>query len=144
MAGNVDIRLSRFDLRALSTRYATRLVEKVTKEVELLAKLEARGPYATGATAASIHSSVYMIGSTVHGDVRASTPHAHLAHDGARPHIIRPRNPGGKLRFYWRKVGHTVTFDRVSHPGMRGKQFLSGPMERVGRRNRFIVVTYTS
>jgi hypothetical protein len=140
--GNVDVHLSRFDLRRLSNRYATRLVEKVTREVSVLARLESRGPYSTGRTAASITYHVYTVGSTVHGDVRANTPYADIAHNGARPHMIYPRNPKGHLRFYWRKVGHTVTLPYVSHPGMRGKRFLAGPMERVGRRNRFIVLTY--
>lgn len=142
MAGNVDVRLSRFDLRRLSNKYATRLVRKVTLEVAVLAKLESRGPYSTGRTAASIVYRIYTAGTTVHGDVRATTPYADIAHDGARPHIIRPRNPKGALRFHWRKVGRTVTLQYVSHPGMKGKRFLAGPMERVGRRNRFIVLTY--
>ena len=143
MAGNVDVRLNRFDLRRLSIRHATRTIEKVVNEVYVLAKLEARGPYSTGATAVSITKSIHVEGSTVNGTVRANTPWADMAHDGTRPHIIRPRGPGYPLRFYWRKVGHTVTPMYVRHPGMKGKRFLAGPMERVGRRNRFIVVTYS-
>jgi len=142
VAHNVDIRLSRLNIRNLSIRAATRLVEKVTTEVQLLAKLESRGPYSTGRTAASITKTVYLVGSTVHGDVRAGTPYADMAHDGTRPHIIRPRRAGGVLTFYWRKVGHVVNLPYVSHPGMQGKKFLSGPMERVGRRNRFVVFTF--
>jgi|SRR5688572_5152513 len=142
MPGNVSVRLNRLDLRNLSIRHATRLVTKVTREVEVLAKLESRGPYSTGRTARSISSRIYVDGRQVKGEVSAGTWYSHIAHDGAKPHIIRPRNPGGKLRFYWRKVGAVVTFDYVNHPGMRGKKFLSGPMERVGRRNRFLVLTF--
>jgi hypothetical protein len=43
-----------------------------------------------------------------------------MANDqGARPHIIRPRKPGGMLFFYWAKVGHTVSLRSVRHPGNR-------------------------
>lgn len=38
---------------------------------------------------------------------------------GARPHIIRPRKPGGMLIFYWAKVGRVVHLLQVSHPGNR-------------------------
>lgn len=142
MADHVTIRLHRLNIRNIGIGSARKLVEKVTSEVYFLAQLDSRGPYSTGRTAASMTRRVYTVGSTVHGDVRANTPYSHIAHDGARPHIIRPRRPGGKLVFYWRKVGHVVNFPYVSHPGMRGKHFLSGPMERVGRRNRFVVFTY--
>jgi hypothetical protein len=142
VAKHVRIELDRLNLRRFVTGSATRLVTKVTREVAVLARLESRGPYSTGRTAASIVDHVYMVGKTVRGDVSANTSYATIAHDGARPHIIRPRNPGGRLRFYWRKVGHVVNFPYVSHPGMRGKHYLSGPMERVGRRNRFVVFTF--
>lgn len=36
---------------------------------------------------------------------------------GARPHVIRPRRPGGRLVFYWPKVGRTVSLPFVNHPG---------------------------
>lgn len=138
----VRVELHRLNLRRLRIGAATKLVEKVTRQVAIEARIDSRGPYSTGATAASIREHVYVAGNDVIGDVSAHTPYAHIAHGGARPHIIRPRRPGGKLRFYWRKVGRVVAFDYVSHPGMRGKHFLSGPMERVGRRNRFIVLTF--
>lgn len=142
MSRYIDVRLNTFDIRRLSVRAATRTVEKVVRETEALAKLAARGPYSTGRLAASIHSSVSVHGRTVVGEVRSSDRRADMIHDGTVPHVIRPRRPGGMLRFYWRKVGHTVTLPKVNHPGMEGKRFLAEPMERVGRRNRFIVITY--
>lgn len=142
MPQRVRVELHRLNLRRLRISSAVKLVEKVTREVEVLAKLESRGPYSTGRTAASITSNVYVTGDEAIGEVTAHTPYSHIAHDGAKPHIIRAHNPTGNLRFYWRKVGHVVTFPYVSHPGMRGKRFLSGPMARVGRRNRFIVFTF--
>jgi hypothetical protein len=139
MVSHVDVRLNRVNIRNLSVRAARRLIEEVTTEVEIEAKVEAMGPYATGDLAASIMKEVWVEGRTVHGRVRAHDWKANLVHDGARPHRITPRMAGGHLRFYWRKVGQVVTFSYVNHPGMRGKKFLSKPMERVGRRHRFIV-----
>jgi hypothetical protein len=138
----VRIRLNSLNIRRISVGSATRLVTKVTREVEVLARIAARGPYSTGATASSITSRVYVVGRTVHSEVRAHTWYADMVHGGTRPHVIRPRRAGGKLVFYWRKVGHVVRFDYVSHPGMRPKRFLADPMERVGRRHRFVVFTY--
>ncbi len=43
-----------------------------------------------------------------------------MANDqGARPHFIRPRRPGGMLVFYWAKVGRVVRLPSVFHPGNR-------------------------
>lgn len=142
MSRYIDVRLHKLNISRLSKRRARRLVDEATREVLALAQLESRGKYSTGRTAASMTRDIFEAGSTVHGEVRARTSYADIAEGGARPHIIRPRNPRGKLRFFWRKVGHTVTFDLVHHPGMKGKRFLAGPMERVGRRHRFIVFTY--
>jgi hypothetical protein len=36
---------------------------------------------------------------------------------GTRPHPIFPRRPGGKLVFYWPRVGQVVHLARVRHPG---------------------------
>jgi hypothetical protein len=44
-------------------------------------------------------------------------------HDGAPPHIIRARRPGGKLRFQWQ--GQVVFRAQVRHPGNRGTRFLT-------------------
>ena len=141
MPDSFEVRLNNLDIRRLSVRFARKKVDQVTQEIETLAKVEALGPYATGQTSASIHRVVWEAGSTVRGTVRAGTSHARFAHSGTRPHVILPRGPY-PLRFYWRKVGRVVRFSWVSHPGQPGKHFLTGPAERVGRRNRFIVVTY--
>jgi len=111
-------------------------------QVVVEAKADALGPYATGATSASIHGNVSTVAGTVIGTVRAGTWYSSMIQHGTRPHIIRPRNYGGKLVFYWRKTGQVEHFDYVRHPGMKPKRFLTDPAERVGRRHRFIVFTY--
>ena len=145
MPQHVKIELNRFNIRRLRSSSALKLVKKVVRDVEVLAKLESRGPYSTGRTAASITGRAYLVGSDARGEVTAHTPYSHIAHNGARPHKIplARRRPGElQLRFYWRKVGRVVTFSQVSHPGMQGKHFLSGPMERVGRGKRFMTFTF--
>jgi hypothetical protein len=145
MAERVEVRLNRLDIRNLTVRFASRRVETVLKEIEALSKLESRGPYSTGRTAASIHRVMWVQGSTVRGEVRAGSPHAKWAEEGVRPHPIHPIAPDGTMVFYWRKVGRVVHFKRPHirmHPGYAGKHFLSGPARTVGRRHRFIVITY--
>lgn len=43
---------------------------------------------------------------------------------GTSAHVIRPRNPGGLLVFYWAKVGRIVHFKSVNHPGTRANRFV--------------------
>ena len=43
---------------------------------------------------------------------------------GTAPHVIRPHNPGGRLVFYWEKVGRVVSLKRVNHPGTRRNAFV--------------------
>jgi hypothetical protein len=145
MADRVEVRLNKFDIRRLSVRHTQRVVDEVVHEIETMAKVEALGPYATGATAASIHGRTWAQGSTVRAEVTAGTWYSRIAHGGAKPHPIPPRAIDGTLVFFWRKVGHVVRFKRPHikmHPGYAGKHFLSGPARTVGRRHRFIVITY--
>lgn len=144
MAENVTIRLHRLDIRRLSMRHATRKVDRAAKETEALAKLAARGPYSTGELARTIYRQTYVRNKEAVGEVGSNHPKARLIHDGAKPHPIPPRAIDGTLVFYWRKVGRTVYFKRPHirlHPGMQGKRFLTGPLEQVGRRHRFLVIT---
>ncbi len=46
--------------------------------------------------------------------------YSYMTNEGTRPHVIRARNPSGLLKFYWVKVGATVHFRSVNHPGTRG------------------------
>jgi hypothetical protein len=57
-------------------------------------------------------------------------PYAIYVHEGARPHVIRG-NP--LLVFYWPKVGKTVYFRRVNHPGNRPNRFLVRALAAIRR-----------
>lgn len=43
---------------------------------------------------------------------------------GTSPHVIRPRNPGGLLVFFWAKAGRVVAFKKVNHPGTAANRFV--------------------
>lgn len=43
---------------------------------------------------------------------------------GTRRHVIRPRNAGGMLVFFWDKVGYVVRFKKVNHPGTKANRFV--------------------
>lgn len=47
---------------------------------------------------------------------------------GSKPHIILPKNPNGKLVFFWPKVGRVVAFKSVQHPGTPAYRFLTEGM----------------
>jgi hypothetical protein len=62
-------------------------------------------------------------------EVVCSHPAARYVIFGTRPHIIRARRPGGRLRF---EVEGSVLYRRqVMHPGYEGDNFLAEAMRQV-------------
>lgn len=122
------VRLDRASLNR-SIRGASRQeLETTARQVVNRAKILA--PVDTGRLRASIRlerrrllslRSVYTIGSDV--------SYAPMVHDGTRPHQIRPRNPGGVLRF--RMGGRVVYAKVVNHPGTRARPFLDDAVRQV-------------
>jgi hypothetical protein len=56
------------------------------------------------------------------GTITSTHPATIYVVNGTRPHIIRPRRPGGVLRF---EIGGRVVYARyVQHPGTRPNGFL--------------------
>ena len=56
-----------------------------------------------------------------YGRVFNQVPYANYVHGGTRPHVIRPRSPGGVLAF---TIGGQMIFaKRVNHPGTRANPF---------------------
>lgn len=51
----------------------------------------------------------------------AVVPQSKWQLEGTLPHEIRPKKPGGVLRFYWARIGKWVTLKRVWHPGTRAR-----------------------
>ncbi len=129
---------------------AKRRVKKVVDKVVVKAKLRAvrytgnSVPAPKGLVALSIKGHVESIGKVgVLGTVVATAPHADLAHDGARPHVISPK-PGGGLLFFWKKKGRFVCMKRpVLHPGAKGKHYLTIPLREEGIKAGFRIVLST-
>ena len=62
-----------------------------------------------------------VVASGDYGRVFNHVPHANFVHGGTRPHVIRPRSPGGVLAF---KIGGQMVFaKRVNHPGTKANPF---------------------
>jgi HK97 gp10 family phage protein len=61
------------------------------------------------------------------GVVKAKAPHAHLVHDGTKPHVIRAR-PGKVLVF--RAGSRMVVRRAVQHPGAKAQPFLTDALDQ--------------
>lgn len=138
-----------------------KLVRKVMLEVEVAAKVMAsEGPYSKGRLAESIHADgPHIRGLIVTATVGSKLDYALAVHNGAKIHPIFPKGmrmyrfgPGSRrrpqLHFFWRRAGKSVFFPQIpggrstigrSHPGQKGKRYLSIPLEAAGLRNRFKV-----
>lgn len=116
-----------------------KLQEQVMGRLEVFAKgfvstvsAVAKGlaPVRTGALKASIHPDpVQRTGPwALSSGVSADANHAAPVHQGAKPHVIRPRH-ARMLRF---EVDGKVVFARkVNHPGQRAQPFLTNAAHRV-------------
>lgn len=60
--------------------------------------------------------------------IGSSVKHALVHHEGARPHVIVPKQ-AKMLRFVSR--GQVILAHRVSHPGSRPNRYLTTPMKTV-------------
>lgn len=92
-----------------------RRFERLAKESTF--RMAGMAPKRHGGLAASMSYKKGRTGSGLYFDAGGSTDYAAAQDQGGRAHVIRPRKPGGKLRFYWKKVGAVVYFSKVSHPG---------------------------
>ena len=150
--------LYRAVIRVDTLEVARRLVRQVLYETEFGAKImTSGGPYSVGNLADSIHSDGPNVSaSSVSGSVGSRLKYAASVHDGAKVHWIFPkaardvlrfnsrRRP--QLKFYWRKVGRIVylphvpgSLDKIghSHPGVKGKHYLTEPLRAAARRHGF-------
>jgi hypothetical protein len=144
--------------RAHSIEVAKRLVRQVLYETEFGAKAITRGgPYSVGNLSESIHSEgPNLIGTSVTGTVGSALPYARSVHDGAKVHWIFPKAAKGvirfgnrrrpQLRFFWRRAGRVVFLPHIpgspgkighSHPGVKGKHYLTEPLRNAARRHGF-------
>lgn len=156
------VRMYKAALQATSRDEALRLVDRLLNDVTLASKVIAgSGSYATGRLADSIDKDGPRItGNIITGSVGSDLPYADTAHDGAPIHAIFPKKMRGvyrfgsrkapQLKFYWRRVGRVVYFPQIpasvntlgrSHPGYKGKKYLTEPLKVFGRAQGFRVTT---
>lgn len=97
-----------------------RLVTRTTLATARLA--DRTVPVRTGTLRSAQRHRVRQVGLTTRGRIWYDTKYAASVHEGAKPHVIRPRRPGGKLVFMYK--GRLVVTDRVNHPGNRPDPWL--------------------
>lgn len=76
----------------------------------------------TGELRARLHTERSVTSKGLEGRVGSPVKYAAAHHDGARPHVIRPRH-GKYLRFV--VAGRIVFASRVNHPGNRPNPYLT-------------------
>ena len=143
-------------LNQTSIEEAMRLTEQVLDGTVSAAKAitaPGTGPYTTGHLSSTIEKEgPFAAGRLVTGSVVARASYATIAHDGARIHDIFPKDAphlwrfGSRrrpqLKFFWRRAGRTVYAPHIpmspnylgrSHPGYKGKKYLSTPLRAMAR-----------
>lgn len=149
------VRLSKFAMRRVAQDRAADLIDRALTEVLYEAyAIASAGPYATGRLAQSLKKrGPVKTRFGVEGSVGTDLSYANAVHDGAAIHYIFPKAAPGvfrfgdrrrpQLKFFWRRIGKVVYLPHIpgsparfgrSHPGQRGKHFLTIPLEIVGRR----------
>jgi hypothetical protein len=102
-------------------------VRSVARRVRTRAVLKC--PVDTGRLRSAHREEVGVRRGAVYAFVTNDVEYAAHVHDGTGPHVIRPRRPGGVLRF--EKGGEVVFTTYVNHPGTRAQPWLREAMEEV-------------
>ncbi|SCG15531.1 hypothetical protein GA0070610_1765 [Micromonospora echinofusca] len=132
MAVRVNARVDLFagEMRQLLTGPVgpvLRFVRSVARRVRTRAVLKC--PVDTGRLRSAHREEVGVGRGQVYGFVVNDVEYAAAVHGGTQPHQIRPRRPGGVLRF---ETGGQVVFTTlVNHPGTRAQPWLREAMEEV-------------
>ena len=161
------VRIYRLAVTRNGQDFSKRLIRRVMLETEIGAKaILATGPYTSGNLARSVHGEGPVVrGPIVSGAVGSRLSYARIVHNGSgllgpkhkayvifpkgAPHVYRfGSRKGPQLKFFWRKVGRVVYMPHIpgsvgtvgiSHPGQKGKFYLTEPMRASARRHRFRV-----
>lgn len=117
-----------------------RWVEPLSRRIAMAARRDA--PVRTGALRLSIYDEGEYLTNGYTRRVGSRLNYSYLVQAGAPPHRIVPRNPNGRLRFYWKKVGRWVSLRSVNHPGFRKRNYLQGPLMEYGTAAGFRVILF--
>lgn len=120
------VKINRTKSRAYARDWAADKVDPLCRQIELTAK--AMVPVKTGALRMSITTTRSQGPTRITRRVGSRNGHALVIHRGAKPHRIVPRNRGGRLVFFWKKIGRRVSLPSVNHPGFDGTRYLTTPL----------------
>lgn len=155
------VRINNLEVRRVTVFFGRRLANRVMNEVQEGARaIVSRGPYVTGRLASSIEKQgPFVSGSTVTGRVGTTLDYALAVHNGAEVHDIFPTaarqfyrfgdRSRPQLKFFWRRIGKVVYLPHIpgapsrigrSHPGQKGKFFLTRPLAEAAIRHNMRVV----
>lgn len=130
-----SLRIDRARLHAVGMGEARKLVRRVVRRTDNRSTVLV--PVDTGRLRASRRSSVVDRGSLVVGEVVYDADYAAAVHNGRRALTIRPRRPGGRLKFT--VGGRTVYARQVHQPARTGRPYLSTALREVAAQEGFAV-----
>ena len=134
--GRVDVDINNGRARAIATAKSLPLVVKTTRQILNRAKVLA--PVDTGRLRSSGRMDVKVTHFGPTGVVTFPVKYAQMVHDGTRPHIIRAKKKGKKLRFV--VAGKVLYRPLVHHPGTKAQPFLTRALLEVAPANNFLPV----
>jgi hypothetical protein len=159
--------LNRGKLFLQTNRMMTRRLRRIMNDVQRDAKIFARGPYSGRGTGPSLAQSIEVegpvpLGTKVTSTVGSRLPYAASVELGAKIHPIWPKgaphvyrffgagyNAPPKLKFYWRgrlvytpQVPMAASTFFVSHPGQKGKRYLTKALAKAAIKYRMHLILY--
>jgi len=103
----------------------------MTRQTQLVAaRARDLAPRSTGKLRASIKVTMVPGPTGLIGKVEATAPYAKYVHDGARPHLILPKNKT-VLKFPTKGSGAVIWRPSAQHPGQAGNPFLKRALQEV-------------
>lgn len=126
----VSLVLNEAGLQAVAMDEAGSLAIKTT--IKILNRAKILCPVDTGNLRASLQMRITRTAGVVSGEVFTNVGYARYVHEGTAPHKIRPRSPGGALRFPVPPRSKNFVFATVvNHPGTKARPFLRLAIESV-------------
>lgn len=130
------LNLDRAKLQGVGVREATRLVNRMTRRT--FNRSQILVPVDFGNLRSSGHPDpVRTTGSVVIGGITYTAEYAAAVHNGRRALTIKPRRPGGRLRFT--VDGRTVYARRVYQKARAARPFLTNALREVAAQEGFRV-----
>lgn len=129
------LRIDRAQLQAVGMREARTRVARVTRRT--LNRSAILCPVDTGYLRATGKAAIGTRGAIVVGEVEYTADYAAAVHNGRRALTIRPKRPGGRLRF--QVDGRTVYAREVRQPARPARPFLADALREVAGAEGFRV-----